>query len=432
MCAKILIIIAMENTLKKIKSLIPRRLFSFFQPMYHYIMAFWGAVRYGFPSRKIYVVGVTGTKGKTTTTELVSAILEEAGFRVALANTNQFKLADKAEKNLTKRSMLGRTRLQQFLRKAVDSKCDYAVIEMTSEGAKQFRHKFLDLDALIFTNLSPEHIDSHGSYEKYVGAKVSLAHALMSGNKAKHTIIANRDDKESDKFLNIDVGTKCTYGIDDARPFTTSINGSEITWRNTPIRLGLPGEFNILNVVGAATFAESRGIKIEFIKNALEKFSLVRGRMEKIEQGQDFSVIVDYAHTADSLDRAYSVYDGIKKICIIGGTGGGRDIAKRAVMGGIADKHCEHIILTTEDPYDEDPEDIANDVASGIKNHSHEFILDRREAMNKAFQMAKPGWVVFMTGKGAGPYIMGPNGLRTPWDDATVAREELEKLGFKK
>ena len=402
------------------------------QPAYHYLMAFWGAVRYGFPTRKIYLVGVTGTKGKTSATELVTTILEEAGHRVALANTNQFKLGDKIEKNLTKRSMLGRTLLQQFLRKAVDDKCDYAVIEMTSEGAKQFRHKFLDLDALIFTNLSPEHIDSHGSYEKYADAKLSLARALESGNKKKHAIIVNKDDKMAEKFLSVDVGEKYTYSINDARPFSTTTNSSELVWRGTDIRLQIPGEFNILNALGAATFALSRGVKIDTIKIALEKFSLIRGRMEQINMGQNFSVIVDYAHTADSLDRAYSVYDGVKKICIIGGTGGGRDISKRKVMGEVADRHCEHIILTTEDPYDEDPKDIANDVAGGIKNHSYEFILDRREAMSKAFKMAKKGWVVFMTGKGAGPYIMGPNGLRTPWDDATVAREELTKLGFQK
>jgi len=422
----------MEKLLRKTKSLIPNSLFSLAQPAYHYLLAFLGAVRYGFPSRHIYVVGVTGTKGKTSTSELTAAILEEAGFRVALANTNQFKIAEHTEKNMTKRSMLGRTLLQQFIQRAVKAQCDYAVIEMTSEGAKQFRHKFLDLDALIFTNLSPEHIESHGSYEKYVNAKVSLAKALKNGDSKKHTIVVNHDDAEATKFLSVNVGTKCEYGINDARPFSTSTRGSEILWRETPINLQIPGEFNILNAIAAATFAESRGVKIESIKNALEKFSLVRGRMEQINMGQNFSVIVDYAHTADSLDRAYSVYNGVKKICIIGGTGGGRDVAKRKVMGEITDKHCEHIILTTEDPYDEDPEDIANDVADGIKNNSHEFILDRREAMNKAFRMAKKGWVVFMTGKGAGPYIMGPNGLRTPWDDATVAREELAKIGYKK
>mgnify|MGYP001616425389 CR=1 FL=1 len=418
----------MEKILKKIKSAIPHSLFEALQPAYHYLLAFTGAARYGFPSRQIYVVGVTGTKGKTSTTELTAAILEAAGYKVALTNTRQFKLAEHSEKNLTKRSMLGRTRLQQFLRKAVDAKCEYAIIEMTSEGAKQFRHKFLDLDALIFTNLSPEHIESHGSYEKYVDAKVSFARALEKGDAREHTIIANRDDAEAKRFLSVNVGMKISFGILDARPFTTTTEGGTLTFRGKLIRIKLPGEFNVLNALAAATFAESRGIATETIKKTLEKFTLVHGRMERVDEGQNFSVIVDYAHTADSLDRAYRIYNGVQKICILGGTGGGRDISKRKVMGGVADKHCEYIILTTEDPYDELPEKIAADVAEGIQKHSYEFILDRREAMRRAFQMAKKGAVVFITGKGDGPYIMGPNGLRTPWNDATVAREELKRV----
>lgn len=418
----------MEKTLRIIKKLIPKALFSALQPAYHFLLAGIGAVRFGFPSREIYVVGVTGTKGKTSTTELTAAILEEAGYKVALANTNHLKIDGHSEKNLTKRSMLGRTLLQRFLRRAVDAKCAYVVLEMTSEGAKQFRHVFIDLDALIFTNLSPEHIESHGSWENYVDAKVSLARALARGNSDKHAIIVNGDDAQSPKFLAVRAGIKCSYGMKDAQPCTTNTEGGDLVWRNKKIHLKLPGEFNIMNALAAATFAESRGISPEIIKSALEKFALIPGRMEKIDEGQNFSVIVDYAHTADSLDRAYSVYTGVQKICILGGTGGGRDVAKRQVMGEVADKHCEHIILTTEDPYDEDPENIANDVAQGIQNHPHEFILDRREAMHQAFRMAKKGSVVFITGKGAGPYIMGPKGARLPWSDAGVAREELAKL----
>ena len=418
----------MEKLLKKAKQYIPRRFFKVLQPFYHYFLAFYGALRYSFPSRDIYVVGVTGTKGKTSTTELTAAILEEAGYKVALANTNHLKLQGISEVNLTKRSMLGRTLLQRFLRRAVTAGCTYAVIEMTSEGAKQYRHKFIDLDALIFTNLSPEHIESHGSWEKYVDAKVSLARALEHGNATAHTIVANRDDVESPKFLAVTVGTKLTYGIADVQPFVTNTEGGDMTFGDTPIHIKLPGEFNIMNALAAATFAKSRGISSEVIKSALEKFTLIPGRMERIIEGQDFTVIVDYAHTADSLERAYSVYADIPMIGILGGTGGGRDIAKRKIMGEVADKHCEHIILTTEDPYDELPEAIAQDVAEGIHTHPHEFILNRREAMAKAFRMAKPGSVVFITGKGAGPYIMGPKGTRESWSDAGVAHEELQKI----
>ncbi len=418
----------MEKFLKTIKKIIPEWVFTALQPMYHYLLAGIGAAYYRFPSRHLYVVGVTGTKGKTSVTELTTALLEAAGYQVALINTNRFKIAERSEKNLTKRSTPGRTRLQKFLRNAVNAQCAYAVIELTSEAAKQYRHKFIDLDALIFTNLSPEHIEAHGTYEKYVDAKVSLARALQNGKAEKHTIVANRDDEQAEKFLNVHVGTKLPYGIDDVRPCTTSTEGGTMTFHGVTIHLKLPGEFNIMNVLAAATFAYSRGISVEVIKSALEKFTLISGRMEKIEEGQNFTVIVDYAHTADSLDRAYSVYAGVEIIGILGGTGGGRDIAKRAVMGEIADRHCVHIILTTEDPYDERPEDIAIDVAEGIQHHPHEFILDRRLAMRKAFGMATKGSVVFITGKGAGPYIMGPNGARIPWSDAEVAREELVKL----
>lgn len=418
----------MEKILRAIRRFIPKFLFEAAQPAYHYLLAFVGALWYRFPSRELYVVGVTGTKGKTSTTELVTAILEEAGHKVALANSNHLKIAGVSEENPSRRSMLGRTRLQHFLRRTVDTGCTYAVVEMTSEGAVQFRHKFVGLDALIFTNLSPEHIESHGSYENYVDAKVSLARALEHGDSAKHTLVVNRDDAEAEKFLTVRIGTKLTYSISDARPFSTSINGGEITWRGVTIRIKLPGEFNIMNALAAAIFAESRGISANVIKKTLEKIDLIAGRMESVKAGQNFTVIVDYAHTADSLDRAYGVYGGVKKICVLGGTGGGRDTAKRRVMGAVADKHCDYIILTTEDPYDENPEDIANDVAEGIKNHRHEFILDRRAAIQKALRMAKKDSAVFITGKGAEPYIMGSNGARIPWSDTDIAREELAKL----
>lgn len=418
----------MEKLLRTLKSFIPKSLFRAAQPVYHYMLALIGAIWYRFPSRSLYVVGVTGTKGKTTTVELVAAILEEDGYRVALANTNQLKIAGESEPNMKNQSTLGRTRLQRFLRRAVDAQCTHAVLEMTSEGAKQFRHAFINMDALIFTNLSPEHIESHGSYENYVQAKVSLARALEKGGAGTHTIIANRDDAEAPKFISVRVGKKVEYGIADAKPFSTSTEGSEITWRDQNIHLKLPGEFNIMNALAAAAFAESRSISVDVIQRALEKFNLVAGRMQRIDEGQDFSVIVDYAHTSDSLDRALGVYAGVKKVCIMGGTGGGRDTAKREVMGEVADKHCDYIILTTEDPYDEDPRNIADAVARGIKNRPHEFILDRRSAIQKAFRMAEKGSVVFITGKGDNHYIMGPKGSLIPWSDASVAREELMRL----
>lgn len=418
----------MEKVLRFLKRFIPKGLFTALQPYYHFALSGSGALYYRFPSRKLYVVGVTGTKGKTSTTELVAAILEEAGYRVALSNTYQFRIAGKSELNLTKHSMLGRTKLQQFLQKAVKAGCTYAVIEMTSEGARQFRHAFIDLDALIFTNLSPEHLESHGSYKNYVQAKISLARALERGNAGAHAIIANADDREAERFLSVSVGTKLTFRLEDGAPYTLLRGGSHFTWRGTPIQLNLAGEFNVRNALGAATFAAYRGVTPEVIRRALERVALIPGRMQKIESAQPFTVIVDYAHTADSLEKAYAVYAGTPIIAVLGGAGGGRDRAKRAVMGSIADRYAEHIILTTEDPYDESPEAIVQDIKEGITKHIPEIILDRREAIRRALSLARKDSVVFITGKGAEPYIMGPKGTKVPWSDAAIAQEELRAL----
>ena len=181
----------MEKVLALAKRIIPKNLVAKGRPIYHYLLAFLGAVYYRFPSKRIKVVAITGTKGKTTTVELVNAILEEAGFKTALASTLRFKIGEKSEDNKFKMTMPGRFFLQNFLRKAVGTGCDWAVIEMSSEGAKQFRHKFIDLDALIFTNLAPEHIESHGSYQKYLEAKLSIAKALEESSKKEKVIVSN-------------------------------------------------------------------------------------------------------------------------------------------------------------------------------------------------------------------------------------------------
>ena len=185
----------METLLRIIKKIIPRNIFSFFQPAYHYLFALLAVLVYRFPSRKIKIVAITGTKGKTSTAEIVNAILEEAGYKTALAGTLRFKVGDEEERNLYKMTIPGRFFVQRFLRRAVNAKCDWVIIEMTSEGARQFRHKFIDFDALIFTNLSPEHIESHGSFEKYKDAKLSIARALANSPKRPRIIIANADNE---------------------------------------------------------------------------------------------------------------------------------------------------------------------------------------------------------------------------------------------
>ena len=347
--------------------------------------------------------------------------------------------------------MPGRFFAQKFLRQAVNAKCDWAIIEMTSEGAKQFRHKFIDLDALIFTNLAPEHIESHGSYEKYLAAKLSIAGQLEKSRKRPRSIIANTDDKEGGKFLAINVEKKLSYSL-FSNSHELKNSGGQFIWKGEKIKLKPVGEFNKSNALAAATFADSIGIKPSVIKTALQKIEKVPGRVEFINESQPFEVVVDYAHTPDSLRALYEAFkqgpstrysrSGQKRklVCVLGNTGGGRDKWKRPEMGAMADKYCDKIILTNEDPYDENPREILADMEKGFTNHKPEIILDRREAIEKALQLAtddsrglaEGGYqnnsVVLITGKGTDPFIMEAGGKKTPWSDEKVVREELRKI----
>jgi UDP-N-acetylmuramoyl-L-alanyl-D-glutamate--2,6-diaminopimelate ligase len=418
----------LDRILYSIKKLIPQGIFSFFQPSYHYFMALLSALIYRFPSRSINVIAVTGTKGKSSVVEILNAILEEAGHKTALTNTIRFKIASESEENLYKMSMPGRMFMQRFLRRAVNAGCQYAILEVTSQGASMFRHLFIDFDALVFTNIAPEHIEAHGSFDNYVKAKLSIADAVAKSKKKRTIIVANADDKESQRFMAKDFSEKKAYSLADARPYELGKEGFDMTVRGTRIHSHLSGEFNIQNELAAITMAESLGISIEVCKKAIEKFTGIPGRVEKIDAGQDFSVIVDYAHTPDSLQKLYDVFAGSRRICVLGNTGGGRDAWKRDEMARIAEESCDEVILTNEDPYDDDPRQIVEDMAKAIKEKTPHIVMDRREAIKTALSMAKTGDAVLITGKGTDPYIMGPNNTKTPWSDARVAREELQKI----
>lgn len=403
----------MENILRFTEKLIPKKLYRVAQPPYHYILALLGAFVYQFPSRKIKVIAVTGTKGKSTTVEIINAVLEEAGFKTAVSNTIRYKIGDVSTPNKFKMSMPGRFFVQKLFRKAVNAGCDYVILEMTSQGTLQYRHKFIELDALVFTNLSPEHIESHGSYENYVDAKLKIAEQLSKSKKRPRVLVVNEDDRESEKFLKYDADRKVKFNIKEKI--------------DTP----LLGEFNQQNAAAAFEVCRALGIEEKIIRHAISRFNKTPGRLEFIEAGQDFRVVVDYAHTPDSLEKVYKVFknNGTKNIIgVLGGTGGGRDSWKRKEMGRIAETYCSHIILTNEDPYDEDPDQIVRDVAEGIQKKKPDIIMDRRQAIAHALKMAKTGDAVLITGKGTDPFIMGPNNTKIPWSDAEVAREELKKL----
>ncbi|HXK37747.1 MAG TPA: UDP-N-acetylmuramyl-tripeptide synthetase [Candidatus Paceibacterota bacterium] len=419
----------MLSTLKKI---IPAPLFKMIEPLYHFMFAMIGAIRFGFPSRQLVVIGITGTKGKTSTAEFLDHILTANGAKTAVLGTLHFKIGEKDTRNMKKMTMPGRFFIQSFLRDAVNAGCTHAIIEMTSEGARQYRQRFIDMDALIFTNLSPEHIERHGSFENYRDAKLSIARTLARSSKHRKLLVVNADDDSAELFLAVQGVISTTYAKHNMHDIVADAKHFSFTWNNNHIEGYLPGLFNAYNALAAATCAHELAIPVQSIAEGIAATKLIRGRAEHINCWQPFPVVVDYAHTPDSLIALYEAFKGYKIIAVLGNTGGGRDTWKRPEMGKIADQYCEHIILSNEDPYDEDPRAIINAMKSAIVIKPCEVILDRREAIKKALELAKdiPYAAVLLTGKGTDPYIMGPNGSKMDWDEATVAREELEKFGY--
>lgn len=420
-----------------VKKGVPKPVLSLVRPVYHYILAIIGVFLYRFPSRKITVIGVTGTKGKSTVTELITAILEADGKRVASLSTIQFKVGDEIRRNLYKMTLPGRFFLQRFLREAVNAGCSYAVVELTSEGARQFRHRFTDLDALVFTNLSPEHIESHGSFEKYKKAKLEIAKQLERSHKKPRYIVANADDEHGNDFLKIDVEHKLPYALSHLKLHTLHKDGVGLIFTDgteeVTIRVPLVGLFNVYNALAAITLTRAMGVSLKTIETALRALPAVRGRVEHFytpkESAKQVTAIVDYAHTPDSLEKLYQAFKDVPKVCVLGNTGGGRDTWKRPEMAHIAERYCDHIILTNEDPYDENPRKIVEDMEKGIENKEKlSVVMDRREAIAEALTRAEDGGYVLISGKGTDPYIMGPRNTRQPWSDAEVVQEEIARL----
>jgi len=443
-----------------IKKFVPNFLLQF----YHFSIAWLGAIIYRFPSNKMIVIGVTGTKGKTTTVFLISKILEEAGYKVGFTSGIKFKVDKKEWLNDLKMTMPGRFFIQKLLSQMAKAKCDYAIIETTSEGIKQFRHLGINYDIGVFTNLTPEHIESHGSFKKYRQAKeklfkkISLARRKnIKNKKIKKINVINLDDKNAEYFLKYQVDKKIGYRIKNyesrtmkqellkgikivkAKDLNLTRNYSSFMIRDLLFKIQLIGKFNVYNSLAAVAVGLSQNIDLKIIKKALEKVKTIPGRLEKISLGQPFKIIIDYAHEPASLEQVYKtleLFQPNKIISILGSQGGGRDKQKRPILGKLAAQYTDYIIVTNEDPYDENPRDIIKEVAGGAKRYLEKNnlekkiyqILDRREAIKKALRLAQPNDLIIITGKGGERWMCLSEGKKIPWRDKEIVKEEIEKI----
>jgi UDP-N-acetylmuramoyl-L-alanyl-D-glutamate--2,6-diaminopimelate ligase len=408
---------------------------------------------YADPSRHLLTVGVTGTNGKTTTSFLAAAGLAGAGFATGLIGTIGIRVAGQFVPNQEPNTTPGALPLQRILRDMVDSGERAAVIETSSHGLAADRVASVDYDAAVFTNLSHEHLDFHGTFDAYRWAKVSLFERLPQHAKGGRPGVGviNADDPHANAFIDATRGAKAlpvTYG---ERPeadvrltgLSTEASGThmkvQVAGRARKLHLRLPGRFNAYNAMAVLGLAHGWGLDLGAVSASLEAVAGVPGRMERVDLGQPFMVVIDYAHTSASLDAVLRELQPLTRhgrgVITVVGASGERDVGKRPLMGGAAAKRSRLLIVTEDDSRNEDPAAIFEAIAAGAEAAGMRWgedllvIGDRREAIAEAFRRARPGEVVLIAGKGHETWNVGPNGPE-PWSDRGTSEELLGgKLG---
>lgn len=395
---------------------------------------------YDFPSNKLRLVGITGTNGKTTTTYLLERIFREAKRKTAVLGTIQLKIGEetRAVRNTTPDALS----LQQYFAEMVEKGVDIAFMEVSSHALELGRVYGTDFDLALFTNLSQDHLDYHKTMEAYLHAKSKLFSNLGSayGEKGKVAIL-NADDPNHTYIKEQTMQPIVTYGIEKEADFRavnidTHLTGTNFTVQ-TPkgtlrIQSHLNGIFNVYNMLAAISVAYVEGISLATIQRALEKMSGVDGRFERVDIGQPYAVIVDYAHTPDSLENVLKTIQEFaeNKVYVVVGSGGDRDRGKRPLMAEAALRYSDYAIFTSDNPRTEDPLVILKDMTSGLSSgESYEVIENRKDAIYRAIALTNPGDVVLIAGKGHETY-QEINGVRYDFDDRLVAKEAIEKKGI--
>jgi UDP-N-acetylmuramoyl-L-alanyl-D-glutamate--2,6-diaminopimelate ligase len=433
--------------MEKIKRLIPDPLLNAVRKPYHYTLGVLAAVVYGFPGKKLNVIGVTGTNGKSTTANLIAAVLEADGKKVGLSTTVNFWTGTEKKLNHTKMTSLGRFQMQKLLREMVRNGCTHAVIEVSSHALYWNRVYGIPFETAVFTNLSRDHLDLHGSMDEYRRTKGKLFDSLKASADGKVTSIVNGDDENAPYFLEFFADHKYVYGTSEqaaevmplahtviAKDIKADATGSSFTAHaedvRIPVRINIPGRFNVCNAMAAVSIGMAYGVKPKVISEAIGSVKGIPGRMELVEAGQPFAVVVDYAHTPDAFENVLSTLRDLTsgKLITVYGATGDRDRGKRPELGKIASTYSDYMVLTEEDPASEDPLDIIEEIKPGLeqaeKDTPYEVEPDRRTAIALALGKARKGDTVVLLGKGHETVQVYRDGKR-PWDDRKVAAEEL-------
>ena len=389
--------------------------------IYHLLRALLACIYFGFPSKKLTIIGVTGTDGKTTTSHMIYEILKSAGKKASLISSIHAQIGEKSYDTGFHVTTPDPVALQKFLKKVADSRSEYLVLEVTSHGLDQNRIFGIDFDFAVLTNITHEHLDYHKSFENYLLAKARLF-------KSTKVSILNLDDPTFSKVKKRANGKIITYSINKKADFAP---------KNFPLKLKIPGEYNLSNALSAAALATQIGISKKIITKALNNFQGVKGRMEEVDLGQDYQVIVDFAHTPNGLKQALKALNSKlqtpnSKLIAVFGAAGERDRLKRPKIGEVAASYAHISILTAEDPRRERVEDICDQIAQGLlkfsKKEGSDFykIYDRQKAIEYAVKLARPGDTVVCFGK-SHEKSMCFGKKEYPWDEFKAVERAIAK-----
>lgn len=399
------------------------------------------AAFYDHPSSKLGVVGVTGTNGKTTVSFMLKHILETVGRKTGLLGTVRYEIGERMIP--AQRTTPEALEIQQMMRQMLRANCVDCVMEVSSHGLEQNRVDQVAFDVAIFTNLTPEHLDYHGGMDAYFDAKRKLFEFLRSGAKAGAAVI-NIDDsygaRLAEEFADVDQLTLGCAPSADLRLEEVSVSSdlTRFAFATSGVthqcELPLLGRYNVMNALAAIGGAMKLGVSVVDAVRALRSVATVPGRLEAVDAGQPFSVLVDYAHTEDALNNAMTtlreIVDG--RLLTLFGCGGNRDARKRAAMGAVTARMADLAVLTSDNPRNESPELIADEVMVGyasVRDEGCVVELDRARAIEQIIGMAQPGDIVLIAGKGHETYQEFENTV-VPFDDRVHAREALETLGY--